>query len=111
MAFCLALKASARPPARLPPPRLLGVPLPESVPLAVPRLTALSLAGAGGGIGFLDPAPTGLFAGGAGGIGFARVAGAGLGTPFATGVAAGTGRGGATGGGGGGARTCSISST
>ena len=124
IALCLALNASASPPARLPEPTLLGVALPESVPLlgrseSAPRLTALSLAGVGGGNGFLAPA-TGLFTGGAGGVGFARTAGAGDGLrslPLVTGVAdnAGVGRAGATGGGGGGgggARLCcSISST
>jgi hypothetical protein len=101
---------------------LLGVALPESVPLlgrseSVPRLTALSLAGVGGGNGFLAPA-TGLFTGGAGGVGLARTAGAGDGlraVPFVIGVAAraDVGRAGATGGGGGGGGRawCSISST
>lgn len=122
MALCLARNASASPPARLPEPPLLGVALPESVPLlgrreSPPRLTALSLAGVGGGNGFLAPV-TGLFAGGAGGVALARAAGAGDGrrsVPFVSGVAAnaGMGRAGATGGGGGGgggARICSISS-
>jgi hypothetical protein len=103
---------------------LLGVALPESVPLlgrseSVPRLTALSLAGVGGGNGFLALA-AGLFTGGAGGVGLARTAGAGDGfrsVPFVSGVAAkaGVARAGAAGGGGGGgggARACcSISST
>lgn len=122
IAFCLALNASARPPAKLPDPILLGVALPESVPLlgrseSPPRLTALSLAGVGGGNGFLAPA-AGLFTGGAGGVGLARIAGAGDGfrcVPFVSGVAAkaGVARAGAAGGGGGGggARACSISST
>lgn len=105
---------------------LLGVALPESVPLpgrseSLPRLTALSLAGVGGGNGFLAPA-AGLFTGGAGGVGLARTAGAGDGfrcVPFVSGVAAkagvaraGAAGGGGGGGGGGGARACcSISST
>ena len=121
MAFCLALNASASPPAKLPLPMLLGVTLPESVPLlgrseSLPRLTALSLAGVGGGKGFLAIA-NGLLTGGAGGVGLARTAGPGDGfrsVPFVIGVAAsaGVGRAGATGGGGGGgARSCSISST
>jgi hypothetical protein len=122
IAFCLALNASASPPAKLPEPILLGVALPESVPLlgrseSDPRLTALSRAGVGGGKGFLAPA-AGLFTGGAGGVGLARTAGAGdvlRSVPFVSDVAAnaGVGRAGATGGGGGGgARACcSISST
>ena len=100
---------------------LLGVALPESVPLlgrseSLPRLTALSLAGVGGGKAFRTPA-TGLLTGGAGGVGLARTAGPGDGfrsVPFTSGVvaSAGVGRAGATGGGGGGgARGCSISST
>lgn len=78
IALCLALNASARPPARLPPPVLLvllGVALPLSPPDGVVRLTALSLAGVGGGSGFLPPA-AGRFAGGAGGVGLAFAAGA-----------------------------------
>lgn len=123
IAFCLALNASASPPAKLPLPILFGVALPESVPLlgrseSEPRLTALSLAGVGGGKGFLAIA-AGLFIGGAGGVGLARAAGVGdslRSVPLVSGVAAsaGVGRAGASGGGGGGggARTCcSISST
>ncbi len=122
IAFCLALKASASPPAKLPPPILFGVALPESVPLPVPRLTALSLAGVGGGRGFLPPV-AGLLTGGAGGVGLARVGGVGDGlraapfaVPFERVVAecVGIGRAGATGGGGGGGGArdcCSISST
>lgn len=122
MACCLALNASARPPAKLPEPVLLGVALPESVPLlgrseSVPRLTALSRAGVGGGNGFRAPA-AGRFTGGAGGVGFARTAGVGdslRSVPFVSGVAAKAGvwRAGTAGsGGGGGARACcSISST
>lgn len=123
IALCLALNASASPPAKLPEPMLLGVALPDSVPLlgrseSVPRLTALSLAGVGGGNGFLALA-AGLFTGGAGGVGLARTAGAGDGfrsVPFVSGVAAkaDVARAGAVGGGGGGggARACcSISST
>jgi hypothetical protein len=102
---------------------LLGVTLPESVPLlgrseSLPRLTALSLAGVGGGKGFLAIV-AGLLTGGAGGVGLARTAGPGdafRSGPFVSGVAAsaGIGRAGVTGGGGGGgggARSCSISST
>ena len=102
---------------------LLGVTLPESVPLlgrseSLPRLTALSLAGVGGGKGFLAIV-AGLLTGGAGGVGLARTAGPGdafRSVPFVSGVAAsaGIGRAGVTGGGGGGgggARSCSISST
>lgn len=135
MALCLARNASAKPPARLPPPvapfMLFGVALPLSPPDGVVRLTALSLAGVGGGRGFLPPAaaPVGLFAGGAGGVGFAfafvltvvRGGFAVLGMPFVTaewaeGMLLGVGRGAAgEGGGGGGARVCSgsgaISST
>lgn len=85
---------------------------PESVPLPVLKLTALSLAAAGGGMGFL-PAATGRLTGGAGGPGFARVAAdaAAAACPFVAG--AGMARAGAAGGGGGGggARACSISST
>ena len=114
IALCRALNASASPPAKLPPPILFGVARPESVPLPVLRLTALSLAGAGGGKGFLPPA-AGLLTGGAGGVGLARVVDAGLGAPFTAAAAAGVGTGlaGAAGGGGGGggARVCSISST
>ncbi len=74
MLICLALNASANPPARLGallPSAFSGVFLPLS-PLLVPMLTALSL-GAGGGAGFLPP-PGRL--GGAGGVGFAFAAGA-----------------------------------
>lgn len=74
MALCLALSASASPPARLPPPVLLGVALPLSPPDGVVKLTALSRAGVGGGKGFLPPA-AGLFAGGAGGVGLAFAVG------------------------------------
>lgn len=113
MALCLALRASANPPARLPPPILFGVARPESVPLPVPRLIPLSRAGEAAGF---RAAGTGLFAGGAGGVGFALpITGGvpGLVCPFAT-TGMGTPRGGAAGGGGGGggaARACSISST
>lgn len=130
MALCLALNASARPPAKLAPPgaafMLFGVTLPLSPPDGVVRLTALSLAGVGGGKGFLPPAaaaaaPVGLFAGGAGGVGFGFVFARGgleaLGMPFV--VTAewaewawvwGVGRGAVGGGGGGGgARICSGS--
>ena len=74
MLICLALNASAKPPAKLGALTLsvfsgVFLPLP---PLLVPILTALSL-GAGGGAGFLPP--PGRF-GGAGGVGFAFAAGA-----------------------------------
>lgn len=114
MALCLALKASANPPARLPPPMLLGVARPESVPLPVPRLMPLSRAGEA--VGFLA-AGTGLLAGGAGGVGFALAAtggAAGFACPLTTTAGVGAAWGGAAGGGGGGggaARVCSISST
>ena len=91
---------------------LFGVARPESVPLPVPRLIPLSLAGETP--GFLA-AGTGRLAGGAGGVGFALVAigVAILGLPLTTTEGVGTARGGAAGGGGGGgvARICSISST
>lgn len=73
MLICLALNASARPPAKLgalPPSAFSGVFLP--LPSLLPILTELSL-GAGGGAGFLPP--PGLF-GGAGGVGLAFAAGA-----------------------------------
>lgn len=95
--ICLALNASARPPARLgallpsfPPSKLLfGVSLPLP-PLLVPILIALSL-GAGGGAGFL-PAP-GRF-GGAGGVDFAFAAAGRALVPFIPFVAAAGGGGG-----------------
>jgi hypothetical protein len=112
-ALCLALNASANPPARLPPPRLFGVARPLFAPLPppfapVPRLIPESLAGLAS--GFL---PVGRFAGGAGGVGFARVARPGAALPLSCTEGVGTARGGAAGGGGGGgARTVSwISST
>lgn len=61
---------------------LFGVARPLSPPLPLVRLTALSLAGAGGGMG-LRPPTAGLLAGGAGGVGFALTAGAGFGAPLA----------------------------
>ena len=92
---------------------LFGVARPESVPLPVPRLIPLSLAGDTP--GFLA-AGTGRLAGGAGGVGFDLVAkdAAALALPLTTTDGVGTARGGAAGGGGGGggaARVCSISST
>ena len=78
--ICLALNASASPPAKLGallPSGLSGVFLPLP-PLLVPILTALSL-GAGAGAGFLPP--PGRF-GGAGGVGFALAAGAREAVPF-----------------------------
>ena len=103
---CLALNASAKPPARLGVPLLVlsGVPLPLSPFVMLLMLTALSL-GAGGGAGFF---PMGLFAGGAGGVGLAFAAAAGL---DAIPLAAGRGGGGtraATGGGAGGAWGSSL---
>lgn len=107
IALCLARKASASPPARLPPPILFGVARPLSVPLPVPRLTALSRAG-GAGAGF-RPAGTGRLVGGTGGVALPLVAPSAALPLTAT---AGVGLGAATGGGGGGAaRACSISST
>lgn len=66
MLACLALNASANPPAKLDPPEavLLGV----SRPLSLPTLTALSL-GVGASIGCFRTAAFGRFAGGAGGLG------------------------------------------
>ena len=100
MALCLALKASARPPAKE-----LGGALPLSVPLPLPRLIPLSRGAVGGGIGLLAPG-VGRFAGGAGGAGLALVTPL---TPFAGAV----GRAGAAGGGGGGggALVCSCISS
>lgn len=68
MALCLALNASANPPAKLG----VGVLRPLSVPLPDPpfKLIPESL-GARLGAGF-RPAAAGRFAGGAGGAGFAR---------------------------------------
>lgn len=89
---------------------LLGVARPDSVPLPVLKLTALSRAG-GVGAG-LRPPGTGRFVGGTGGVD-RPVAGPPLVDPPLI-VTDGVGRGAATGGGGGGggaARDCSISST
>lgn len=107
MLICLALNASARPPARLGVLELVsafsGVCPPLAPPLMVLMLTALSL-GAGSGTGFLPP--TGRF-GGAGGVGFALAAGAREAVPLmpfviaeagGTGTARATGWGGAGGG-------------
>lgn len=88
---------------------LLGVALPDSVPLPVLKLTALSRAG-GVGAG-LRPPGTGRLVGGTGGVDLPVVPA--LVTPPLI-VTDGVGRGAATGGGGGGggARAdCSISST
>lgn len=86
MAFCLALKASAKPPAKLG----VGVLRPLSVPLpALPFILKPESRGAGGGAGFRPAA--GLFAGGAGGAGLARAADPFA--PFARGAAAGGGGG------------------
>ncbi len=83
---------------------------PEFVPLCVPKLIALSLAGETS--GFLA---AGRFAGGAGGVGFARLPpGGGACPPLTSTDGVGMARGGAAGGGGGGggaARVASISST
>ena len=103
--ICLALNASAKPPAKLgalPLSGLSGV-VPPLPPLTVLMLTALSL-GAGGGAGFLPP--PGRF-GGAGGVGFALAAGAREALPFmpftdAEGGGAGTARATGWGGAGGG---------
>lgn len=99
MALCLALSASARPPARLALDALFGVPRPLA-PDESPEfmLTALSR-GAGGGAG-LRPAMVGRFAGGAGGAGFVFAAAAAP-TPPPLGTGEGVARG-AVGGGGGG---------
>ena len=87
---CLALNASARPPARLGALPLSGVALPS---LELLMLTALSLGPGGGGANF-RPDAAGLFAGGIGGFGLALPP-AGVGTgraePFAT-TGGGTGR-------------------
>ena len=78
------------------------------------RLTPLSLAGVGGGKGFLPPAEaaTGRFEGGAGGVGLPF---AGLGAraaPFPFPLTASEARGGAVGGGGGGgARSATMASS
>lgn len=113
-ALCLALRASANPPAKLPPELLFGVALPLSVPLPGPKLTALSLAGAGGGRGFRPPAAappaTGRLDGGAGGVGL-PVAGLGVRAapiplPSPLPLTAREARGGAAGGGGGGGACC-----
>lgn len=79
IATCLALSASANPPARLTLPDELGVSLPlplppSALPFDEPMLTALSL-GAGGGSGFLPVVVVGLLAGGAGGVGLALATG------------------------------------
>lgn len=74
IALCLARRASAKPPARLP-LVLLGVARPLSVPDGVLKLTPLSRAGVGGGSACRPPA-AGRFAGGMGGVGFALTAGA-----------------------------------
>ncbi|KAI7326924.1 Myosin-1 [Hortaea werneckii] len=109
--FCLALKASAKPPANPPPPPL-GVlaPLPPSccAPFACcPFEYPLSL-GVGGGAGFL---PAGRLAGGAGGVGLAFVGG-GAPPPFALfGVGGGGGRDAAAGAGGGGGGAWRTSSS
>lgn len=92
MALCLALNASASPPAKLG----VGVFLPLSVPLPLGaplfRLIPESL-GAGGGAGF-------FLAGGAGGAGLARAVGAPfvLGVPLVRGADGAAGRSGAAGG-------------
>lgn len=104
---------------------LFGVARPLSPPVPLVKLTALSLAGAGGGRGLRPPA-AGLLAGGAGGVGFALMAGAGFGAPlilirglmagllmFGVVRGAGAAAGGGGGGGGGAGRDCgtTISST
>lgn len=91
---------------------LFGVERPESLPLPVPKLMPLSLAGETPGL--RPVAGAGRFAGGAGGVGFALEAKAGWAFPLTTTEGVGMARGGAAGGGGGGggaARACSTSST
>lgn len=73
MLACLALKASARPPAKLAGLLPSGVALPLLPLFKLVILTALSL-GAGGGAGFF---PAGRFVGGRGGFGFAFTTGRG----------------------------------
>jgi hypothetical protein len=68
IALCLALKASASPPAKLG----VGVLRPLSVPLPLLFMLMPESRGASGGAG-LRPA-AGRFAGGAGGVGFPRTA-------------------------------------
>jgi hypothetical protein len=69
MALCLALNASAKPPAKLG----VGVLRPLSVPLPLaPFMLIPESRGAGGGAGLRPPA--GRFAGGAGGVGLNRMA-------------------------------------
>ena len=68
MALCLALNASASPPAKLG----VGVLRPLSVPF---ELTLIPESRGGGGAAGLRPA-TGRFDGGAGGFGLARTTGA-----------------------------------
>lgn len=68
---CLALNASANPPARLTPPALLSL-FGVCLPFSLPMLTALSL-GAGVGIDCLPFSPAGRLLGGAGGVGFCLV--------------------------------------
>ena len=89
IALCLALKASANPPAKL------GVLRPLSPPLLV--ILVPESRGAGGGIGLRPPA-AGRFDGGAGGCGLARMTGA---VPFFDGGGGGVGRKAGAGGGGG----------
>jgi len=92
IALCLALKASANPPAKL------GVLRPLSVPLLA--ILVPESRGAGGSAGLRPPA-AGRFAGGAGGWGLARTTGA-VPFAFAGGGGGGVGRkAGAAGGGGG----------
>lgn len=92
IALCLALKASAKPPARLG----VGVLRPLSPPLPLAPILIPESLGAEGGAGFL-PAATGRFAGGAGGLGLALARAAAPLTPL--------GFAGAAGGGGGTCRT------
>lgn len=105
IALDLALRASARPPARLGPPPCCPEGVTEPLPVGVPPFEyPLSL----GVLGAAGLRAAGRFAGGAGGVGLALTAGA----PFAF-AAAGAGGGGGleaaggAGGGGGGARTSS----
>lgn len=87
IALCLALNASASPPAKLG----VGVFRPLSVPLPEPPFKLIPESrGASTGVGFLPPA-AGRLAGGAGGVGFVRTVDPFIATDF---TAAGGGGGG-----------------
>lgn len=100
IALCLALNASANPPAKLG----VGVLRPLFSPLPLPFMLIPESRGAGGGAG-LRPAAAGLFAGGAGGVGLPLTAEpfAPLGLETPGGGGGGVGRMTGAGGGGGGA--------